>query len=234
MTSRRIAKPLILVFALGVALAGIWLIMRQFTEITNSTQRPVLTGPNAPGANEVDRPEPNDAQQSIRVPQGCPFDPQPIANPVSMTLIAQGLDFPMISVGLAADGSPGTPPDDEGYTVAWYSGGPLLGSSQGKAVLTSHTFRNGGALGNKLNLGLLKPGDIVRFNDAGGNSACYRYTGNQHLLVADYDPQSDLIYAPDGAAQFALIVCSDYVATGEAIGRVIYFGQLITGPLADG
>lgn len=163
------------------------------------------------------------------VPAQCPSDPRPIANPTRITLVGHGLSMPMITVGAAADGTPGVPPDNEGYTVAWFNQGPQVGADAGRAVLSGHTFRFGGALGNQLNNGLLQTGDVVVISGADGATACYRYSGSHRVLVSDYDPDSDILHDYLGSPQIGLVVCSDYALNGEALGRVIHYGDLITG-----
>ena len=167
------------------------------------------------------------------VPVGCPADPKPLANPVSVELVGHDKTMPMLSLGLDADGAAGAPPGDAAYTMAWYNEGPALGSKEGKALLTAHTYRQGGAIGNDLNGGLLKVGDVVKFTDQDGSTACYRYTNNYRLLEADYDENSDIVYDSNGEPQFALVVCSDYDAQGNALGRIIYYGSLVTGADAE-
>lgn len=167
------------------------------------------------------------------VPAQCPSDPQPIANPTRITLVGHGLSMPMITVGAAADGTPGVPPDNGGYTVAWFNQGPQVGSDTGRAVLSGHTFRFGGALGNRLNNGLLQVGDVMVISGADGATACYRYSGNHRVLVSDYDPDSDILHDYLGSPQIGLVVCSDYAFNGEPLGRVIHYGDLITWDAAD-
>lgn len=227
----RIAIALVLM-ALGVGLVLQYNFPEQTNKLTKSVEsvkESILSLPRQADEDTTDaeqRPEPT------AVPLGCPSDPQPLTNPVSMTLISQQLELPMISLGLDAEGAPAAPPGNEGYTVAWYNGGPLIGSDHGRAVLTSHTFHRGGALGNDLNNGLVKVGDLIKFTDAYGNTACYRYSGSLRILVADYDPESDVLYDFSGAPQLALVVCSDYTSSGEALGRVIHYADLVTESIA--
>lgn len=186
----------------------------------------IAAGPETSQASETTEP----ATSTSAGPESCPSDPQPIASPVQMTLIGHGMELPMLSLGMDASGAaPEAPPGNEGYTVAWFNQGPLVGSSEGKAVLSSHTFQYGGALGNQLNNGLLSLGDIVKISGSDGSAACYRYSGSTHVMVADYDPTSDILYDYYGDPKFALIVCSDYTSGGDALGRMIYYGDLIGG-----
>lgn len=163
------------------------------------------------------------------VPVGCPANPGPMTNPVSVELVGHAITMPMLSLGLSAEGAAEAPPGDASHTVAWYNEGPALGSDAGKALLTAHTYQQGGAIGNELNGGLLSVGDVLKFVDASGAVACYRYTSNLRILEAEYDPDSDIVYDYDGDPEFALVVCSDYDSSGVPLGRMIYYGTLITG-----
>lgn len=199
---------------------------------TSQSLLPGLSQTGEAGGNGTHGDQTTDADGTTAdaLAEGCPAEPVQIADPVRVKLIGHGMELPMISLGLDASGAaPATPPDNAGYTVAWFNQGPLIGSTVGKAVLSSHTFRYGGALGNQLNNGLLNPGDVVMIIGSDGSSACYRYSGSTHVMVADYDNTSDILYDQIGDPKFALIVCSDYDSSGEALGRMIYYGDLIRG-----
>ncbi len=166
---------------------------------------------------------------TVIIPEGCPADPHPIANPVKMYLVNHdNREMPMLSLGMdISNTAPEAPPGTESHTVGWWNEGPAIGSNHGKAVLTSHTFQWGGALGNELNDGLLQVGDIIKFVGDNGDSACYRYTGAAHILVKDYQPDSNILYDDSGDPMVALVVCSDYTPSGDAEGRMIHYGELI-------
>ncbi len=225
--TRIVALLAVLALVLGLVAWGV-----SMNRQTDTSQPPVANTPSKVVLTTAPPSTPGETPTPTPLPEGCPADPQEITDPVSMTLVSQNLEMPMISVGLDADGAAGAPPGNEGYTIAWFNQGPRLGSDIGKAVLTSHTFQFGGALGNDLNGGLLQLGDIIKVADAQGNTACYRYSGNTHILVADYDPDSTILYDYEGAPQIAIVVCSDYTAAGEALGRVIYYGDLVFEPVA--
>lgn len=215
---------IIAVLALTLGLAGYGLLRNQSTEAASDS-----AAPSTPSTTT----QPPAATAPADLPAGCPADPKPIDDPKFMQLIEHGLEMPMLSLGQDGDGAAAAPPGDEGYTIAWFNEGPKVGSEIGKVVLSSHTFQFGGALGNDLNDGLLSDGDIFLISDAAGNSACYRYSGSLHIMVNDYDPDSDIVYDYSGAPQLALVVCSDYTLAGEALGRIIYYADLIAGPQAE-
>lgn len=192
-----------------------------------NTNDPAFSLPPTP----VSRSTPADTSKSTSpqaVPDGCPSDPKPITNPSKFEVVGKDQQLKMMTVGVDDTGAAGAPPGNEGYTVAWFNGGPEIGSRIGKVVLTSHTFRFGGALGNELNNGAWQPGQVIKISDDAGNSACYRYTNSLHILVKDYDPNSTILYDYETPKpEFAIVVCSDYVPGGDAEGRMIYYADLI-------
>nr|WP_076389675.1 class F sortase [Vaginimicrobium propionicum] len=160
---------------------------------------------------------------------GCPTDPKPIGDPVKFEIAGTDRSLPIVSLGLDADGAAQAPPTDQPYTIAWFNEGPRPGSDQGKVTLSSHTYRFGGAFGNDLLNGELKGGEIIKISDADGNLACYKYVSSTHIMEADYDENSDILYAETGDPQIALIVCTDPTSTGEWLGRMIYYADLVKG-----
>lgn len=167
------------------------------------------------------------------IPESCPAHPDVVENPTQFLVLGTSTPLKMLSLGLDADDAAATPPPNEGYTVAWYNEGPKVGSSQGIATLTAHTNYYGGALGNDLQNGVWTEGEtVIKISDDEGRSACYRYSGSEHIMVADYDKDVNghLIYDDEGDPRFALVVCSDLTNDGtyEFIGRMIYYGNLIS------
>ena len=207
----------VILVAIGAVIYGIW------NRLNRPTPIPAGQSSAAPTSHT-----PTTFPSDRAWPAECPTNPQPIADPVQFTLLAQHRQLPMISVGRDADGAAGAPPGDQPETIAWFNEGPRVGSAAGQVVLTSHTYHLGGAFGNELNDGLLQIGDVILINDAAGNAACYSYSGSAHVLVAEYDPDSDLVYSYDSSPRFALVVCSDYTPGGDTLGRMIYYGELMT------
>jgi len=161
------------------------------------------------------------------VPEGCSPNPSEIVG-THIQFDGHTDELTLLSLGLDAEGLPGTPPGDEGYTLAWWNGGPSVGSGQGKVVLTSHTFRYGGALGNDLNEGLLSENDVIRISDDAGKTVCYRFTNALKIFVDDYDPNSNVLYDDYGDPMIVIVVCSDYPANGgDPAARVLYYAELV-------
>ncbi len=167
------------------------------------------------------------------IPEGCPAQPDIVENPTQFLVLGTDKPMKMLSLGLDESGAAAAPPVNEGYTVAWYNEGPKVGSKQGIATLTAHTNYYGGAIGNDLQNGAWTKGEtVIKISDDEGRSACYRYSGSEHIMVEDYDKDvnSNLIYDEEGDPRFALVVCSDLTNDGtyEFLGRMIYYGNLIS------
>ena len=212
--NRWIIAAIVLVLLLAVGLV--------FLNYQNkSTPTPQTTVTQTPVAPSSETPT------HIPPPAGCPDVPAEVTRPTKFEVFGKGQTFKVISVGLV-DGAAEAPPPNEGYTIAWWEDGPKIGSQEGKVVLSSHTFQYGGALGNDLNNGAWDVGQVIKISDDAGNSACYSYSERLHVKVADYDPDSNILYDfEDPRPRFALVVCSDYTLRGEALGRMIYYADLI-------
>lgn len=163
------------------------------------------------------------------VPAGCAASATPMT-PTRFAVPRMGVDTRVLSVGLAADGTIGTPPINDKTSVSWFDEGPRPGAAKGQAILTAHTYHVGGALGNQLmGAGGLKVGDIVTVSD-GTRTLCYRYSGATKVWVKDYDPNSTVMVNDNGAPRMVMVICWDYHA-----GRRSWDSRMIFGfePLAQ-
>jgi hypothetical protein len=150
--------------------------------------------------------------------------------PTKFSFQSHDVNLDVISVGWE-NGAAAAPPADRGMTWAWFNEGPKPGSSQGKVLLSGHTWLNNNkSIGNQLNYGLLTPGDYMVIADDSGNSACYQYTDAIRVFVADYNPEttSQVIYDNEGAPQLAMVVCSNWDHTlQQHMSRAIYYANLV-------
>ncbi|EEH63879.1 hypothetical protein HMPREF0044_0898 [Gleimia coleocanis DSM 15436] len=166
---------------------------------------------------------------------GCDLTPQEFIDPVKVELVEAGKTLPLISVGLDETGlAPGVPPLSERQMFAWYNEGPKLGSAHGKVLLTGHTYADGVGIGNELLAGLVKPGDILKISNAAGENACYRYRENLHIVVAEYDEDSDAVYDDFGTPTVAMMVCDDWDPnTASYLARKVFYSDLLTNANVD-
>lgn len=172
------------------------------------------------------------ARPGVVLPADCPANPTAFV-PNKMTLIRAGREFTILSMGTDEYGGAAAPPANQPKAIAWFNLGPIPGSAEGNVVLTSHTNRTNIALGNELNAGLIKPGDIMRMSDNKGHVACYTYRRSLKVWLKDYDPYSKVVYDDYGRPQLAWVVCSDWsTRTGRSEARIIYYADLLTGATA--
>lgn len=142
----------------------------------------------------------------------CSPTAAPMASPRRLIMARTGVSAPVISVGTDASGAAGAPPKNQSRTVAWWRNGPKIGSDRGQAVLTIHSYRNGGALGNEMYAGGEKwvVGDVIQIVDGRGNVACYRLRAITKLWVSDYDPRSTVLYDDAGDPRLVIVICWDF------------------------
>ena len=125
------------------------------------------------------------------------------------------------------NGNIAAPPKNLSHTASWWNAGPKPGSDAGKAVISVHTYRNGGALGNEMYSDedgpALQPGDIIRLTSKKGKVQCYEFTGATKVWVKDYDPDSDDMVDFHGDPQLLIIICWDFNKETEDWDSRIFF-----------
>ena len=202
-----------------------------------------LTRPDAPAAID---PTPSPSTSQPASPAASP-EPSPSSSPAidgecvttatagfvptRYAIPALNVDEPVLALNLDSDGNIAAPPKDQARTASWWNAGPQPGSDKGKVVLSIHTYRNGGAVGNELYEGgepTLEAGDVIKLYDDLGSVACYEYTETQKILAVDYDPESTIMVDFDGAPMVTIIVCWDFdKATEDWASRVFFYGKAV-------
>jgi len=130
----------------------------------------------------------------------------------------------------------GVPRDDRGVTgvlpasntvdFAWDLGGIRPGSRRGNVLLNTHTWPDGGAVGNAMLDGLREGGGLV-LHGSQGVRLCYRVSQRVEVAVADGYPA---YYDARGPHQVAIIVCSGTRSSaGEWSHRTIWFARPVVG-----
>ena len=152
--------------------------------------------------------------------------------PVRYAIESLGVDADVLSLDLDEDGLIAAPPKNQPNTASWWNGGPAPASEAGQVVLSIHTYRNGGAVGNQLyenGESQLKAGDVIKLWDAEGRMACYEYVDAEKIMVSDYDPESDLMVRIDGDPALAIIICWDHKeGTDDWDSRVFFHFKPVT------
>ncbi|MGD8215066.1 class F sortase [Aestuariimicrobium sp. Y1814] len=137
-----------------------------------------------------------------------------------------GVKVPMMSLGEDESGAAAAPPKNASHAVGWWKNGPKVGSRQGHAILTIHTYQNGKALGNELyhSTNGFEVGDLVRMTDKNGNTQCYTLEKSLKVWVKDYDPNSEVLYKFDGEPRAVIVICWDYNLLNKAWdSRILYY-----------
>ncbi|MGJ3507305.1 class F sortase [Enemella sp. A6] len=205
------------------ALLGTWYILSGEKDTAGDPPAPSPASSSAAPAS----PSPADGAEQCD-PMGAGFVPTEFEMPGSKTVT------PVLSLGRDANDAAAAPPKDQSHTTGWFNEGPMAGSTQGKIVLTIHTYRNGGALGNEMyedGPKKVKEGDRMILRDENGNVACYTVSGIEKIWVKDYDPESDAIYDWDGDPKIAVVICWDYNDEAQDWdSRIVYYAD----PVDDG
>ena len=103
----------------------------------------------------------------------------------------------------------------------------------GKTVMSIHTYRKGGALGNEMFEGgksALQPGDRIVLHGPDGQVACYDFLEAKKIDVTDYDPESDVMVDYEGDPLLTMIICWDHrKGTDEWDSRVFFYAKPYVG-----
>ncbi len=217
---RPILVAIVALLAVGLILAGAWVLFGQ------SSPPPASPAPS-PSPTSVS-PSPAPSPSPVPTEATCTTATKEFV-PTSFTMEGFDDEFPIVSLNLDAQGNIAAPPKDQSHTASWWNAGPKPGSDAGKAVLSVHTYRNGGALGNEMYTDdgpTLQPGDIIRLTSAKGKVQCYEFTDATKVWVKDYDPQSDVMVDFHGEPQLLIIICWDFnKSTEEWDSRIFFHGK---------
>lgn len=146
--------------------------------------------------------------------------------PTRYTIDRIGVDERVLALNLDEQGNIAAPPKNESRVAAWWSGGPQPGAKRGQAILTIHTYRNGGAIGNQLfgdGQPALQQGDLLKLFGPKGQVQCYEYTSSTKIAVSDYDPSSDLMIDFQGRPRLAIVICWDFNPGTEIWDSRVFF-----------
>ncbi len=195
------------------------------TPRSSVSQRPAAASSTARATSTSPAP----STPKTRAPAEC--GPQTPIIPTQLGIESMKVTSKVLSLGTdPTTRAAAAPPKNQSRTTGWFNEGPLPGSSKGKVLLTIHTYRNGGALGNALNSSTgLEPGDIIRLSDASGNTVCYRYRESLKVWVKDYaNLPSNAIYDNTGDPEVAIIICWDFNKSTQVWdSRIVFYADPI-------
>ncbi|MEU6772796.1 class F sortase [Streptomyces sp. NPDC046759] len=176
----------------AVLLLGLWLWGRGVTGVPHTA--------HGPAAGDLFAVAPADP---VRLPS--PARPLGYALPQRVDIPQLGVQAPVVSRGLDAEGAVDPPPFDQPGVVGWYGAGTAPGAA-GAALLVGHVdTETRPAVFYKLST--LEPGETVRVVRSDGRVARFTIDGVRVLPRADFDARQ--AYGPHraGRAELRLITC---------------------------
>ena len=150
------------------------------------------------------------------------------STPTRIEIPAIGVSAPIMTVGLAGDGTIGTPPLDNSNLAAWYSGGPAPGE-MGPAIIVGHVD---GPHGESVfyELGKLKPGETVTMSLADHKTAEFSIYSVEYYPKGEFP--GDRVYGDYSRPGLRIITCGGAFlggATGYADNVVVYASLIVRG-----
>lgn len=220
--------------ALVLALVGGWMVYTKVMRPDVTKGGPAIPeyspsatskAPTKPAATTPRGSAIRSTTKATPAPAGCSSPTVGMENPKTLSIPSMKVESPMLSLGLDDSGAAAAPPKSASHTTGWYNKGPKIGANKGNAILTIHTYRNGGALGNELNSDKgLKPGAEVKVTDDKGTVVCYTVDRALKIWVKDYDPNSNVLYDNNGKPQAVIVICWDFNwDTKDWDSRILYY-----------
>lgn len=206
------ARVVVLLAALAVGVTGC------------SGQPEAVVTPSAPATSRVQpsTPGPTSPVAGTRAPSPAAGAGLARSAPVRLQVAAIGLDSPLMSLGLQADGTMQVPKG--GFPAGWYTGGPTPGEL-GPGVIAGHVDMNGPGVFYRLHE--LRPGDRVVVTRQDGSKPVFRVT-RLALFPKDQFP-TRLVYGNTNRSVLRLITCggSFNSRTGHYEDNIIAFADLV-------
>jgi LPXTG-site transpeptidase (sortase) family protein len=143
--------------------------------------------------------------------------------PVRLQIPDIGVDTPVISLGLATDGTVQVPPIEANSPAGWYNGSPTPGQT-GPSVLLGHVTVGQFGDGVFRQLDRLRPGSrvVVRLQD--GVSA--DFTVNSVRTVAKNQFPTQEVYGNVNRPELRLITCGGQRTSDGYLDNVLVFASL--------
>ncbi|MFE1444132.1 class F sortase [Streptomyces sp. NPDC058739] len=152
--------------------------------------------------------------------------PSARSEPVRLRVPAAGVDTPVMSLGLAADGGVQVPPVTEHDRAGWYRHSPTPGQ-KGPSVLLGHVTVGPYGDGVFRRLDRLRPGDRIEVTLADGRTEVFAVDAVRTVRKAEF-PVRD-VYGDTARPELRLITCGGPRSGGEYRDNVIAFATLASG-----
>ncbi|MET9747775.1 MULTISPECIES: class F sortase [Streptomyces] len=145
--------------------------------------------------------------------------------PVGLRIPAIGVDTPVMSLGLASDGTVEVPPVTDDDRAGWYRHSPTPGQV-GPSVLLGHVTVGRYGDGVFRHLARLHRGDRIEARLRDGASAGFTVTAVRTVAKADFP--TDDVYGDVAGPELRLITCGGPRDGEEYRDNVIVFAELST------
>lgn len=132
--------------------------------------------------------------------------PEPVAEPIALSLTSLGVDAPIVNVALEDDGGMEIP--DDVSTAGWYELGVAPGEASGTAVIAGHVDSESQGRGAFWDLRRMEVDDVITVDHADGTTSEWRVVART-TYPKDELPIAD-IFTRFGDPRLVLITCDGY------------------------
>ncbi|MFE4635123.1 class F sortase [Streptomyces sp. NPDC056773] len=207
MPRRTAARPLIAAVLLAAALTGCGgaAPATPATPAAPPAAPPAVAASSAPAAPATAAPKPASAPVRVRIP-------------------AAGVDAsPLLSLGLAADGTVEVPSVADAEKIGWYDKGVTPGET-GPAVLIGHfdTARGPAVLRD---VSKVRVGDEVTVSRKDGSSAVFRVRELEQVDKKRFP--TDKVYGDTARPELRVITCGGEITDGHRPDNIILYADLV-------
>ncbi|UUU40347.1 class F sortase [Streptomyces sp. NBC_00162] len=150
--------------------------------------------------------------------------PLPASAPVRVRIPAAGVDAsPLLTLGLAADGTVEVPSVADGDKIGWYGKGVTPGET-GPAVLIGHfdTVRGPAVLKD---VSRVRAGDEITVSRADGSTAVFRVRELEQVDKKRFP--TDKVYGDTARPELRVITCGGRITDGHRPDNIILYADLV-------
>ncbi|MFD9411486.1 class F sortase [Streptomyces sp. NPDC059989] len=150
--------------------------------------------------------------------------PLPASVPVRVRIPAAGVDAsPLLTLGLAADGTVEVPSVADGDKIGWYDKGVTPGET-GPAVLIGHfdTARGPAVLKD---VSRVRTGDEITVSRADGSTAVFRVRELEQVDKKRFP--TDKVYGDTARPELRVITCGGQITDGHRPDNIILYADLV-------
>ncbi|MFG2986058.1 class F sortase [Streptomyces sp. NPDC048258] len=157
-------------------------------------------------------------------PATAPAAPLPASAPVRVRIPAAGVDAsPVLTLGLAADGTVEVPSVADGDKIGWYGKGVTPGET-GPAVLIGHfdTVRGPAVLKD---VSRVHAGDEITVSRADGSTAVFRVRELEQVDKKEFPTAK--VYGDTARPELRVITCGGDITAGHRPDNIILYADLV-------